>query len=225
MNSKTMSGPFLRSVVALGLVLAVVGCSKAAPTKQVVAPTPTAEASATVEITDQPSLAPTDTPAPSPSAAASSTPAPTPTPASTAGAGIACTGTAEHLAFFAEAANALNIGVYCASLPSSWWLSATEYKQPDGGYMTISYKNLSGGLITVGEGNFCPGVSACWDSASDLGSASFGDMSGSLKMLAGGQFAVFVNPNTPGGYQMTGKGMSQADFVAMAAAMVKVAKS
>ncbi|HEX7490271.1 MAG TPA: hypothetical protein VF337_01040, partial [Candidatus Limnocylindrales bacterium] len=128
-------------------------------------------------------------------------------------------------AFFSEASNALSFDVYCAVLPSSWWLSATEYRQPDGGYMTISYKNNSGAVITVGEGNFCAGVATCWDSASDLGSASFGDLPGSLKTLAGGQFAVFVNPRTSLAYQITGKGMSQAAFVAMAAAMVKVAKS
>jgi hypothetical protein len=233
MNSQTLSGPFLRSVVALGLVLAVVGCSKAAPTKQVVVPTPSPQASPTVETTDQPSLAPTSTPAPSatpapsssPTAVAVTTPAATPTPASTAGSGIPCTGTAEHLAFFAEAANALSFDVYCAALPSNWWLSATEYKQSDGGYLTISYKNLGGDVVTVGEGNFCPGVATCWASASDLGSASFGDLGGSLKTLASGQYAVFVSPDTSSGYQITGKGMSQADFVAMAAAMVKVAKS
>jgi hypothetical protein len=182
-------------------------------------------ASPTVEITDQPSLQPTLAPSPTPSAVAVATPTATPTPASTAGSDLGCTGTAEHLAFFVEASKALSFDVYCAALPSSWWLKATEYKQPGGGYLTISYTNLSGALVTVGEGNFCAGVATCWDSASDLGSASFGDQSGSLKTLAGGQFAVFVNPSTALAYQITGKGMSQADFVAMAAAMVKVPKS
>jgi hypothetical protein len=230
----------VRSVVALGLVLAVVGCAKAAPTKGPVVVTPTSQATPTAEITAEPTPSPTASSTASPTAKASakasatavvtSTATATATATSTstataAGSGLACTGTAEHLAFFVEAANALTFNIYCAVLPSSWWLSAIEYRQPDGGYLTISYKNLSGGVITVGEGNFCAGAPACWASASDLGTASFGDKSGLLKQLSGGQYAVFVDPGTASGYQITGKGMSQADFVAMAAAMVKVPKS
>jgi len=124
-----------------------------------------------------------------------------------------------------EAAGVLGFDVYCAALPTSWWLQATEYKQPDGGYLTIQYKNNSGGQIDVGEGNFCAGAPDCWTSASDLGAANFGDRAGQLKQLAGGQYAVFVDAGTTHGYRIIGKGMSQSDFVAMAAAMVKVAKS
>jgi hypothetical protein len=36
---------------------------------------------------------------------------------------------------------------------------------------------------------------------------------------------VFVGAGTSSGYRITGKSMSQADFAAMAAAMVKVPKS
>jgi hypothetical protein len=235
---------FVRSAVALGLVLAVVGCAKAAPTKGPVVVASTPRATPTAEITAEPTPSPTASSIASPTASSTASPTAkasakaratavatsTATPTSTAtataaGSGLACTGTAEHLAFFVEAANALTFNIYCAVLPSSWWLSAIEYRQPDGGYLTISYKNLSGGVITVGEGNFCAGVATCWASASDLGTASFGDKSGLLKQLSGGQYAVFVDPGTASGYQITGKGMSQADFVAMAAAMVKVPKS
>jgi hypothetical protein len=219
---------FVRSAIALGLVLAVVGCAKAAPTKGLVVVTPAPRATPTAEITAEPTPTPTASPTAKASAKASAAAVATPTSAATAtaaGSGLACTGTAEHLAFLVEAANALTFNIYCAVLPSSWWLSAIEYRQPDGGYLTISYKNLSGGVITVGEGNFCAGAPACWASASDLGTASFGDKSGLLKQLSGGQYAVFVDPGTASGYQITGKGMSQADFVAMAAAMVKVPKS
>jgi hypothetical protein len=219
---------FVRSAVALGLILAVVGCAKAAPTKGPVVVTPTSRATPTAEITAEPTPSPTASPTAKASAKASATAVATSTSTATGtavGSGLACTGTAEHLAFFVEAANALTFNIYCAVLPSSWWLSAIEYRQPDGGYLAISYKNLSGGVITVGEGNFCAGASACWASASDLGTASFGDKSGLLKQLSGGRYAVFVDPGTASGYQITGKGMSQADFVAMAAAMAKVPKS
>ena len=64
--------------------------------------------------------------------------------------------------------------------------------------------------------------SNCWASSSDLGSVQFGNLFGELKDLGGGQFAVFVNPNTKTGYRIVGTGMSQATFIPMAAAMVKV---
>jgi hypothetical protein len=224
-QTQTLSGHLRRSAVAIGLVLAVVGCAKAAPTKKVVIVTPTPQASPTAEITDEPTLEPTASLSPTPLASATATTATTPTAGESSGSGIGCAGTAEHLAFFAEAAGALTFDVYCAALPSSWWLTATEYKQTAGGYLTISYKNNGGDVITVDEGNFCAGVATCWASSSDLGSASFGDMPGSLVTLAGGQYAVFVGPNTALGYQITGKGMSQASFVAIAAAMVKIPKS
>jgi hypothetical protein len=175
------------------------------------------------------SATPTDTPAATPTAAPTATPSATPsaTPAASGSGGPAagCTGTAEDQAFFAEAASVLSFDVYCAALPTSWWLQATEYKESSGGYLTIQYKNLGGGQIDIGEGNFCAGLPDCWASASDLGTASFGDRSGQLKLLAGGQYAVFVDSGTTHGYRMIGKGISQSDFVAMAAAMLKVAGS
>jgi hypothetical protein len=156
------------------------------------------------------------------------TPAPTDTPAPTAASGsgvAACTGTAEHQAFFKEASSLLSFDAYCAALPSSWWLQNTQYQLPNGGQLTIEYKNAHGGLISVGEGNFCSGAPLCWTSSSDLGAASFGDLSGSLKLRSGSVYAVYVSPGTTHGYQIVGSGVSQADLAAFAAAMVKIPKS
>lgn len=229
MSAKKVSGYVLRGATIMIMVVAFAGCAKSAPTHRVTLPT--TSPTDTPAATDTPM--PTDTPValPSPSTIATPTTAPTDTPTDTpaasgsGGPAAACTGTAEHQAFFAEAASVLSLDVYCAALPTGWWLQATEYKEANGGYLTIQYKNLGGGQIDIGEGNFCAGLPDCWASASDLGTASFGDRSGQLKLLAGGQYAVFVDSGTTHGYRMIGKGMSQADFVAMAAAMVKVAKS
>lgn len=95
--------------------------------------------------------------------------------------------------------------------------------------MTIAYHNNNKTqTITVGEGDFCAQTADpanCWTAASSLGSANFGDMTGTLEQLSGGQFAVFVNANTKTGYQIVGKGMTQSAFVTMAAAMVLIPKA
>jgi hypothetical protein len=110
-------------------------------------------------------------------------------------------------------------------LPSSWWLQDTAYQQPNGGLFTISYTNLKGQTLTVGEGNFCAGDSTCWTSISDLGPASFGDLAGTLKLrTTDPQYAVYVGAGTANGYQIIGNGLTQAQFVAIAAGMVKIPK-
>jgi hypothetical protein len=124
-----------------------------------------------------------------------------------------------------EAANNLSFDVYCAVLPSSWWVQNTEWKGTPVTYVTISLKNAKGWTITVGEGNFCSGAPLCWTSTSDLGTALFGDRPGTLKLRAAGEYAVYVDAGTTHGYQIIGTGMSQSDFVAWAAGMVKVARS
>jgi hypothetical protein len=221
MRNNRIATSVVRVAVVAAVVVSFAGCTKVstAPTSAALTPTPKASATAVRTAT------PTPTTKPSASVASASPTSPSTSPTATGGAPTAiCTGTAEHLAFFQEAAKALTFSVYCASLPAKWWLSATEYRLPNGGYLTISYQNTAGNTISVGEGNFCVGLPDCWTSVSDLGSANFGSMSGSLKQLSGGQFAVFVNPGTAHGYRIVGKGMSQASFVAIAAGMIVVSK-
>lgn len=221
----TTSGYIKRGAVILALAVALAGCGGAKPTPKVIHVTPSPAPSVTAAPSDTP--APTETPAASGSAEASPTaspsPSPSPAPAGTPGTGTVCTGAAENPTYFSGAAAELSFDVYCAVLPSTWWLQDTQFK---GAQMTIIYKNNSGGYITVGEGNFCSGAPLCWTSTSDLGAASFGPLSGSLKLRdSTPTYAVYVDAGTTHGYQITGKGMSQATFVAYAAAMTKVPKA
>jgi hypothetical protein len=227
----SMSMPRVMAVT-LTIGLLVAACSAAPATQApVVTPTPT----------ETPTEAPTETPAPTPSPTpvasdtASPTPAPTDTPVAVqtpsgvAGDPTTCSSWAADAAYFNTAAHSLPFGLYCAALPSGWIVNGTNWAKPKtGGWMTISYRNKNKTqTVTVGEGDFCSHTadpSNCWSSATDLGAANFGDMAGALKQLAGGQYAVFVNPNTKNGYQMVGQGMSQAAFVAMAAGMVLIPK-
>jgi hypothetical protein len=229
MNSNTVRSRAVVLSLALAVVVSACGSGKATPIVVFVTPTPAPSAADTPAPTDTPS------PAPLPTVHASSSPsvAPSATPAASAsaspaasGSALACTGTAEHLAFFADAAKLLSFDAYCAALPSSWWLQSTQYQLPNGGLFTIEYKNAKGQVISVGEGNFCSGLPDCWSSTGDLGAASFGGLSGSLKARTGSTFAVYVNPGTTHGYQLVGgTGVSQASVVAFAAAMKKIPKS
>jgi hypothetical protein len=211
------------------MVIAIAGCGGAKATARVVVvtPSPTPSATATATPTQAPTATPTTAATPTATAAATSNSTPGP-----GGPPDVCTGNpndtasdAKDKAYFADGAKDLPFDVYCAVLPSSWWLSMTDYKVPDGGKMTITYRNASGGLITVGEGNFCAGAPDCWTSTSDLGAGSFGPLAGSLKLRAAGQYAVYVDAGTTHGYQIVGQGMSQNVFAAYAAAMHKVARS
>ena len=231
MKAEMVTRSVRRGAVALAMILAIAGCggggAKATPIVIVVTPSPTASATAT----------PTEAPTATPTATASQSVAPTPTATSNSTPGPGgtvdvCTGDpndktndARDKAFFTDAAHDLSFDVYCAVLPADWWLDGTDYKVPDGGKLTITYKNPTGGLITVGEGNFCAGAPDCWASSSDLGAGSFGPLAGSLKQRAAGQYAVYVDAGTTHGYQIVGQGMSESSFAAYAAAMHKVARS
>jgi hypothetical protein len=114
------------------------------------------------------------------------------------------------------------------------------------GYLWAEYKNGHGGHIAIGEGDFCNfqgDPSTCWDSTGAMGSALFGDLTGSLNSRAavptwtagnyhsvsatGPVYAIYVNGNgtKTHGYEIVGQGMTQTAFVAIAAAMVVVPKA
>jgi hypothetical protein len=139
----------------------------------------------------------------------------------------ACTGTADHQAFFADAAAKLPFDVYCAALPAGWWLQTANYQQPNGGLVVVSYKNTAGATIEISEGNFCSvAPSICWAVVSTVGTASFGPLPGTLVVASATPvYGIYVGANTTHSYVITGRGMTQAKFVAIAAALVKVPKA
>jgi hypothetical protein len=161
-------------------------------------------------------------------ATATATPTASPTPAaSPTSRAAACTGNASNKAFFAEAAENEPFDVYCAVLPSTWWLEAGQYTLPDGGRVGAYYKNAAGSLVQIAEGAYCTtSPAACSPHISVIGPASFGGLAGTLEVMAAGPiWAIYVAPGTTHAYAMIGKGMSQAQFVAWAAAARKVPRS
>ncbi len=234
MNARRMRVPKLVAVAA-GLALVVSACTSAAkPTPILVFLTPTpapTEAPTPVPTpTPTPTPTPEPTPAPSGAAGASATPGvtPVPTPTPTAGpTGLAggCSGSADNKSWWAAESKKLTFTVYCGVVPSGWYFGSATDTYTSGGTMIASYKGPGGATLTIQEGAFCTtSAAACAPGNSALGSANFGDMSGSLNAVATG-FAIYVAPGTAKGYTATGTGISQSAFVSIAASLMKVPKS
>lgn len=194
------------------------------------APTQAATEAPTAEATPKPTPKPSPTPAPAASATPTPapTPAPTPTPAATptpvptpTSRADACSGTADHKSFFAEAAAVLTFDVYCAVLPSGWWLKAASYTVPNGGYLEVTYGSATQTFV-VREGRDCPPDKACIAYGGPVGAASFGPLSGQLYLNSTTYSLVVTSPKP---YVMYASGMTQARFTSIAAAFVKVPKS
>lgn len=229
-------------VVAMGaaaaLLISVAACATAQPTPTfvhvTVSPSRAASATATDRLagTGTPFVAPTHTPASSPTAVVSVAPTPTPTPTLTpsptpSGSAGGCSGSDKNKAWWTAESPHFTWAVYCGVVPGGWYMTAGNDNYMSGGKLDASYKDPAGGLFTINEGAFCTtSVAACSPhTGASLGAASFGDLSGQLYALSGGGFAIYVGPGTVHGYTAVGESMSQATFVALAAALMKVPKA
>ena len=217
-----------RVAVALAIGLTLAGCNAAKSTTPAVLVTPPPVATPTEAPTDTPlaTETPLATATPAPTVSPSETPTVTPTPV--AGDPTTCTQWTTYEALFKQAVAKVKFDVYCGVVPSGWHTQNLSWALPKGsiGQLTVTYANKKNtATITVGEGDFCAGDSSCWSSASDLGAATFGTLSGSLKLVATGRYGVYVNAGTPKGYRITSTGLSQSAFTAIAAAMVKIPKA
>jgi hypothetical protein len=199
---------FRHGVWALAVAAVLAGCTSTEATPIVIFLTPSPAAS---------TPAPTPTAVETPTASPTATPTPTPSPTSAA---VACTGNEAHQAFFVHAAADLPFDVYCAVLPSSWWLDDASY---DGPFLEVAYRNGAGDGIWLFEGGWCPPDAWCAGPGAPIGSASFDGLGGTL-YSSGSYFTVQVGTVANPAYLMGGAGMSQAQFKAWAAAVVKVPK-
>lgn len=217
-----------RGAAAVALALALTGCGSTTATPITVVtppPSPTAEPTATPtpEVTATPTPATTPTPAPTPSPTAEPTPTLAASPTSAAAACKATTPDLKNL--FVEAASNLSFDVYCASvLPSGWWMQSASYVLPDGGYLQADYKNSGTANFEIREGRWCPPSKVCIAPGATIGPASFGGLAGTLYLNIT-TYTIQVGTYAHPAYLMVGSGMTQAQFVAWAAAMVKVPKS
>jgi hypothetical protein len=150
----------------------------------------------------------------------------------TPGPPTACTGSsdpvhgADYIAFWTAAANALPFSVYCGIVPGGWFFNGSLYTQPNGGHLgaKYSYKTTGGPSIQIDEGGDATKFTSVTPGAT-LGSAIFGDLPGTLYAGSSGGFVLLVAPGTSHAYQAVGTGVTQATFVNIAVALMKVAKS
>jgi hypothetical protein len=146
-----------------------------------------------------------------------------------------CSATTQFKNLFGEAAQREPFDVYCAVLPSDYWVENAIYQLPDGGFVDASYTNPRGFAVMFEEGNLCPeGIHYCEFGSAPVGRIWLGDMGADL--YAHRIRVALVGPTTniymafayvgPGKvYGFLGVGMSQATFVKLAAAVVKVPRS
>lgn len=213
-------------VVTLFLVL-LVGCGPASgPTATPESSTPPADASPTEPgVSTEPSVpveSPSDpvaTPPESPSADPSDSSA-----SESAGPGAAaeCSGSDDNRLFFADAATVLNWTVYCAVLPSGWFVGAGEYRRAGGGRLEITYRGPAGARFELHEGAFCTDATGCVPSGTEAGSAPFGDQTGTLIATDDGGWALVVDRDAAISWLAVGTGVSEETFRALTAALTVV---
>ena len=174
--------------------------------------------------------APTPVPATLPPVSPAPSDSVTATPSITGGTGTpaGCSGTAENRDFYAAAAQAVQWRVYCAVLPTGWFIESGSWRLRGGGQLQVAYKGPNAARLVLQEGAYCTtGASACSPRDHDLGAAAFGDQRGTLADLGPNEpadgYAIYVNPGvTPPSWSITGTNMDQATFVGIAAALLRI---
>ncbi len=244
MNSRSLRSFAVPATLVAGLLLA--GCGNTAPTSALTIP-PTSEATATPVPSSAASTATASSePSAAPSASSAATTAPTPeaTPEATAqassetspgasgsGAGNSCAGSSDNQSWYTTAADGLPFDVYCPVLPATWFVDAGggTWRGGTDQWLQITYKGPGVAKIVLQEGAFCTGgLSLCSPHDTVIGTATFGSLPGSLDALGPAPsdgYAIYIDPGSRKGYTITGTGIAQDAFVAIAAAVVKVPRS
>jgi hypothetical protein len=222
----------------LFLALLVGACGTTTPTAPTTKSSAPPPAGATTAAPTPSSAAATPSGSSEPSAGASATSEATPQAstetspgASGSGAGNSCAGSSDNQSWYTTAADGLPFDVYCPVLPATWFVDkgGGTWRGGTDQWLQIAYTGLGGAKILVQEGAFCTGgLSLCSPHDTVLGTASFGSLPGSLDALGPAPsdgYAIYIDPGTRKGYTITGTGMSQDAFVAIAAALAKVSRS
>ena len=191
-------------------------------------PTRTDTADASTGATDPsatalPGSTPTDLPDPGPTELPPSEAPITEAPSASADAGsaAACSGTPENRDFFAAVADAVSWPVYCPVLPDGWFVDAGQYRLAGGAWVEVGFRGPGGARLDLREGAICTGDD-CAPEGTDLGAADFGDLSGTLRDLGGGRYAVVVDPGASPSWSLVATGLSEADARSVAAELALV---
>lgn len=223
------SAPTLVLLLILGLLLAACGGSTESGSPSVPpSATPSTSTSDLPSSDPGASVAPSTEPEPTASDEPSETPSDEPTaepsgdPSASPGAASACTGTAKNQEFYVSVAEAVAWTVYCPVLPAGWNVVSGQYRLAGGGKMEIGFKGPAGARLALGEGGFCGDDNGCVPPGTELGDAAFGDRTGTLVAADDGSWAVVVDQGANPSWLLTGTGLDDAAFRAIAADLVAV---
>lgn len=212
---------FLAAVLLI--VAACVPEARATPTPDDATPSPAASpsdiaatpsASVPVDPTDEPVETPTEPPTEEPSEEV---------PSESVGPGAAaCSGSDQNRDFFEDAASVLDWTVYCAVLPTGWFVNSGEYRRAGGGRLEIAYRGPGGARLELHEGAYCAAGDGCVPSGTDAGEASFGDKSGTLVATDDSGWALIVDADSQISWLAVGTGLDEAEFRALTSALAAV---
>jgi hypothetical protein len=118
----------------------------------------------------------------------------------------------------------LPFDVYCGILPGGWFFNGSAWTGANHGHLMAkySYKSGSGPSVVIDEGGDASKFTPVTPGAT-IGTANFGDLSGTLSSASGGGYVLQVAPGTTHAYQAVGTGVTQATFVNIVGAVMKVA--
>ena len=111
-----------------------------------------------------------------------------------------------------DAAAALDWNVYCALLPSGWFVDSGEYRQAGGGRLEIAYRGPGGAHLELHEGAFCADTAGCIPPGTESGDATFGDLAATLIATDDGGWAATTEPNGGMSWLAIGSGVNEAAF-------------
>jgi hypothetical protein len=134
-----------------------------------------------------------------------------------------CSGTDDNRDFLTAVAEAVSWDVYCAVLPSGWFLESGTYRLSSGGWMEVAYRGPAGARLVLREGAFCQEEGDCVPSGTDVGSAAFGDREGTLVAAADGSWALTVDRGASPAWLAVGSGVDEGTFRALTEALARVA--
>jgi hypothetical protein len=226
-NARRLRAPAILTA-ASALLLAVTACSSATPTPIVIytTPTPAPTGTPTPVVTPTPTAKPTASPTNTPAASATPTAVPSPTPPSSPsaspspGPAAGCSGKAANLPFWVDTANHVPFTVYCGVVPSPWYFNGAGSNYGNTGNVTAEYKTSAGADFKIAEGTFTASAHGA-----SLGSANFGDQTGTLYAGTSGGYVLLVSPGTAHAYQAVGLSVTQSTMTSLSAALIKVPKS
>jgi hypothetical protein len=147
---------------------------------------------------------------------------PSPPTSAAPGPAAACSGSDENRDFFRAAASVLRWTVYCAVLPSGWFVDSGQYRQASGGWVQIAYRGPAGARLELHEGAFCSAADGCVPSGTDAGDGQFGDKTGTAVALDDGGWAVVVDRAEQISWLAVGSGLDEAAFRKIAKALSPV---